>query len=283
MRTNLLLGLVAPLAVVAAAPAFAQDMGTDAPFSGLYVAASGGYDVQGNDVGSRLIFDRNGDFTFNDGVTLATPAGADAFSPGFCNGRAQGVTPGTPCENDRNKGSYYGRVGFDVQRGSFVFGALGEFGRTAIKDYVSGFSTTPASYTFSRGVDWEASGRLRAGIAQGNGMFYATGGVGYTRIKHGFTTSNTANSFATLIDDSDKFGFIVGGGAEYRIMQNVSIGLEYTYHDYKDGQYYVRATRGTAPATNPFVRAPDFTGTTITRADDNFRWHSLRAVVGFHF
>lgn len=280
MKTTLLQGMAAAIAIAAAAPAVAQDT-TDAPFSGLYVAASGGYDIQGNDSGSRILFDRNGDGNFAEGVTLAT--GGNAFSPGFCDGRAQGATVTTPCENDRNKGSYYGRVGFDIQRGVFVVGAVGEFGRTAIRDYVTGFSTTPASYTFERGVSWESSGRLRAGVAQGNGLFYATGGVGYARLKHRFTTSNTANTFTTALNDRDKFGFIVGGGTEYRINKNFSIGLEYTYHDYKDGLYWVRAGRGTAPATNPFVLPPDTTGTTLTRADDNFRWHSLRGVVGFHF
>lgn len=281
MRSNLLHGMAAALAIAVAAPAVAQDTGETPPFSGLYVAASGGYDVQGNDVGARLLFDRNGDANFNENVTTTT--GANAFSPGFCNGRAQDATTTSFCENDRNKASYYGRVGFDVQRGPFVVGALGEFGRTEIRDYTSGYSTTPASYVMERRVDWESSGRLRTGIAQGNGLFYATGGVGYARFKHRFTTTNTANSFATALDDRDKFGFIVGGGAEYRIMKNFSIGLEYTYHDYKDGQYWVRVSRGSAPATNPFVLAPDFTGTTIKRSDDNFRWHSLRAVVGFHF
>lgn len=282
MLTKLIYGMAAVGAIAAAAPALAQDTGDTPPFSGLYVAASGGYDVQGNDVGSRLNFDRNGDGNFNDSVTTA--AGANAFAPGFCNGRARDATPGsTFCENDRNKPSYYGRVGFDVQRGAFVIGALGEFGRTEIKDYTSAYSSTPASYVFSRGVDWEASARLRAGLAQGNGLFYATGGVGYARLKHGFTTTNTANSFATLLDDRDRKGFIVGGGVEYRIMKNFSIGLEYTYHDYKDNDYLVYATRGSAAATNPFVLAPQTAGTVLARSDDNFRWHSLRGVVGFHF
>jgi outer membrane immunogenic protein len=281
MAKNFTYGMAAAIAIAAAAPAFAQDTGETPPFSGLYVAASGGYDVQGNDVGSRITFDRNGDGNFNDAVNTA--AGANAFSPGFCNGRARDATTTTSCENDRNKASYYGRVGFDVQRGPFVLGALGEFGRTDIKDYVSGYSTTPANYVLSRGVTWEASGRLRAGLAQGNGLFYATGGIGYARLKHRFTTTNTANAFSTLLDDKDRKGFIVGGGVEYRLMKAFSIGLEYTYHDYKDDDYLIRVGQGNAPATNPFVLVPQTAGTTIGRSDENFRWHSLRGVVGFHF
>ena len=280
---NLKLSLVATglIASVAAAPALAQDR-TDDRFSGLYVGVSGGYDVQGNDLGSTLIFDRNGDGTAD---PVLTSTGTNAFSPGACNGKARGTDPSANggCENDRNRGSYYGRVGYDVQRGPFVVGALGEFGQTKIVDYVSAFSTTPAFYTFSRQIDWEASGRLRAGYAVNGGLFYATGGVGYARIKHGFATSNTANSFTTIEDDRDKFGFIAGGGVEYKIAGPFTVGLEYTYHEYKDRQYKVYATRGSAAATNPFVLAPNTAGTVFTRSDPNFRWHSLRATVGYHF
>lgn len=285
MRLSLSLALAAPFLMLAPAVASAQDApstDTRLPFDGLYVAASGGYDVQKNDVGSSIRFDRNGDGQFNDTVTTAT--GADAFSPGFCNGRARGATrlPGG-CENDRDGASYYGRVGLDKQGGPFVLGVLGEFGKTDIRDYTSGFSTTPAAYVFSRRVDWEASGRARAGFAAGNGLFYATGGVGYARFKNRFTTTNTANSFTTLRNDRDRFGYVVGGGVEYRVMKHASIGLEYSYHDYKDSRYQIRVGQGTAPATNPFVLAPFTTGTTISRSDGNFRWHSLRGVIGYHF
>ena len=38
-----------------------------------------------------------------------------------------------------------------------------------------------------------------------------------------------------------------------------------------------------APATNPFVLAPNTAGTDIRRSDDKFRWHSLRATAAFRF
>lgn len=278
-RSLMIATLLGGIAVTS--PAFAQES-RDREFSGLYVGASGGYDVQGSDIGSRINFDRNGD-----GVpdVVRTSTGADAFSTGFCNGKARGlaIEANGGCENDRNRGSYYGRVGYDVQRGNIVVGVLGEFGRTDITDYVSAFSTTPANYVMSRSIDWEASGRLRAGYAINGGLFYGTGGVGYARIDHNFTTSNTQNAFTTIENDRDKFGFIVGGGVEYKIAGPFTIGVEYTYHDYKDGQYKVLATRGTAPATNPFVLPPNTAGTVFQRSDDNFRWHSIRATVGFHF
>ena len=158
MRTILFLGAAAAAAFATAAQA--QDMSADpAPFSGIYVGASGGYDVQPNDVGSSILFDRGSNGSFGD--TVSTAAGANAFAPGFCNGRAVGATPlPGSCRNDKDGWSYYGRIGMDAQRGNIVVGALGEFGKTEINDSVSGFSTTPANYVMTRDVKWEASSRV---------------------------------------------------------------------------------------------------------------------------
>lgn len=286
MRYILLSSIAATLAIAAATPALAQDTADDQPFSGFYVGASGGYDVQSNDTGSRIQFDRNGDGNFDDVVTTST--GANAFSPGFCNGRALGNAAVASCENDRNGASYYARVGFDKQMGALVIGALGEFGKSDVRDYVTGFSSTPASYTLERSLRWEASARLRAGAAFGTGanagLFYLTGGAGYADIRHRLQVfGNSANAFTPNNDGKKKFGYIVGGGVEKLLTENISVGVEGTFHDYKDDNYIVRVTQGTAPATNPFVLAPNTAGTDIRRSDPDFRWYSLRGTVNFRF
>ncbi len=274
-------------AVLAAVPALAQaqdalgETTADRPFAGVYIGAAGGYDVQPNDVGSSILFDRNLDGRFGDTVTTA--AGANAFSPGFCNGRAVGATP-TPggCRNDRDGWAYYGRVGADTQRGNIVVGAVGEFGKSEITDSVSAYSTTPANYVMTRTVDWEASIRGRAGYAANTTLFYGTFGVGYARIDRSFSTTNTANTF-TGRGDRNQWGILGGGGIEQKLGRNFSIGMDYMYHQYDDDAYRVRVTQGTAPATNPFVLAPNTTGTDLRRSDTKFRWHSLRATAAFRF
>lgn len=284
MRNRTYLTLATALAggLLAATPAFAQD-DSRGEFEGLYIGASGGYDVQGSDDGSQIVFDRNLDGTFGDNV--ATAAGANAFSPGFCDGRYQGNAPGVggSCENDRNRGSYYGRVGFDVQYGNIVVGAVGEFGKTEISDAVSAFSTTPAAYQFVRKINYEGSARLRAGYAFDRTLFYATGGAGYAEIENSFRTTNITNTFSERNRKNREFGYVVGGGIEQKIAKNISIGVEYSFHDYDANDYRVRATIGTSPATNPFVLAPNTTGTDFRRNDDHFRWSSLRATAQFRF
>lgn len=275
--------------LLAGTPALAQDGPDERPFSGFYVGAAGGYDIQPNDTNSRILFDRDGNGQFGDTVTNVI--GLDAFAPpagGFCNGSTTAATSPTslsapvPCRNDRDGWAYYGRAGFDVQRGPVVVGLVGEFGKSEITDSVTAFSTTPASYVMTREVDWEASARLRAGLAANTTLFYATGGAGYAKINSSFTTTNAANGFTSVNEDM-RWGVLLGGGIEQKIAQNLSFGLEYMFHSYDDDDYVVTAgNSGTTPATNPFLLG-NAGGTDFRRSDERFRWSSIRATAAFRF
>jgi len=283
MRTSLYAGLAGAVILgLTASPAFAQETTEDAPFNGLYVGAAGGYDVQPNDAGSSILFDRNLDGRFGDAVTTA--AGANAFSSGFCNGAttATTLTGGRGCRKDQDGAAYYGRVGMDAQRGNIVVGVVGEFGKSEITDSVTAFSTTPASYVMTRSVDWEASIRGRAGYAVNTTLFYGTFGAGYAKIDRDFYSTNTGNAYQQS-GKRQQFGILGGGGIEQKVTPNISVGMEYMFHQYQDDDFRVRVTQGTQPATNPFVLAPNTTGTDFRRSDNKFRWHSLRATAAFRF
>ncbi|MEH3048107.1 outer membrane protein [Sphingomonas adhaesiva] len=277
---KMLVSAAGALSLLLAVPAAAQE---DGGFNGLYIGAAGGYDVQSNDGGSGVLFDRNLDGRFGD--VVRTGSGADAFSPGFCNGSAANqLSPGAggACTNDKDDWAYYGRIGLDAQRGALVVGVVGEFGTTNITDAVTAFSSTPASYVFNRGIDWEAGIRARAGFTPNNTtLFYGTFGPGYARIDRAFGSTNTTNTFSGR-GKRDQFGYQAGGGIEQRI-GSFSIGLEYLYHQYRDDDYVVRAA---GPAGTPFTNANNggtATGTDFIRSDDKFRWHSMRATVAFRF
>jgi outer membrane immunogenic protein len=268
------------VAAMLSTPALAQDEERQ-PFDGIYVGGSVGAAVQPNDRNSRILFDRDLNGSFGD--TVVTAAGPDAFSPGFCNGAATS-SANTDCRNDKDGIEYYGRVGADTHMGPFVVGVMGEFGKPEISDSVSAFSTTPASYTMTRKLDYTASVRGRIGLTPGPAkttLFYATGGASYGKVKNSFSTTNTANTF-TLNGDKDAWGFSGGGGVEQMIGSNFSIGLEYIYTELKDNKGRVRVGPGTAPATNPFLLA-GAGGTDFRRSDDKFRWHSMRVTAAFRF
>jgi len=275
--------LVASAATMLAVPAMAQDSGSTArdrsqDFNGPYVSVGGGATLQGSDRGETLVFDTDRDGTYGDQVTTST--GADAFSPGFCNGAATG-TANVGCRNDKDGPEFFGRLGLDKRMGNFVVGALIEGGHSVARDSVTGFSTTPASYTMSREADWQASARLRAGYTPGGGaLFYVTGGPAYARLDNRFTTTNTANSFADN-GKTNAWGYAAGGGAEVMVTNNIAVGLEYLYTDVKDDDYVVNVGAGSAPATNPFLLNSG--GTNIQRSDPHFRTHSVRGTLSFRF
>jgi outer membrane immunogenic protein len=279
MRMRTLLGATAGALtlVVAAAPAQAQDAPSGDEFTGFYVGGSVGYTIQKNDRGESILFDagRNGSF----GDTITTSTGGNAFAPGFCNGAATS-NDNLVCKNDKDDIEYYARIGFDKQMGKVVLGLVGEFGKSQVSDSVSAFSTTPAFYTMTRELDWNAALRARAGYTVGpKTLVYATGGGAYAKIDHSFATSNTANSFVVTGDDN-AWGWQAGGGLEQKIGNNFSLGVEYLYSRYDDDKSGVTVGNGTAGATNPFVLAG---GADFARSQSRFDMHSLRATAAFRF
>lgn len=262
---------------VTASPAFAQD--ENAEFNGPYVGVSLGYAFQDDDAGEFQNFDRGFNGSFD---TITTTTGGNAFAPGFCGGAASAATPGAGCADDRDGTNYHVRAGWDVQFGNFVVGAVGEFGKSEVRDSVSSFSTTPAFYTMTREIEWDANARLRAGYAMdGTTLFYATGGAAYAKIENSFATNNGVNAFADT-GKSESWGFVAGGGVEQKLGRNFSIGVEYLYTRFNDDDYRVRATAGNALASNPFVLNGQ-PGTEFSRSDERFDYHAVRATVAFRF
>lgn len=279
MRMRTLLGAAtgALTLAVAAVPAYAQDAADGDEFTGFYVGGSVGYTVQKNDRGESILFDAGRNGTYGD--TITTVDGGNAFAPGFCNGAATS-SANVACKNDKDGIEYYARLGFDKQMGKVVLGAVAEFGKSEVSDSVSAFSTTPAFYTMTRELDWNAALRARAGYTVGpKTLVYATGGGAYAKIDHKFATSNTANSFEITGDDN-AWGWQAGGGLEQKIGRNLSVGVEYLYSRYNDDNSGVTVGTGTADAANPFVLAG---GADFARSQNRFDFHSLRATAAFRF
>lgn len=293
MRLTKYLGAgVGALALLSAAPALAQD--SDEQFTGFYVGGSIGWSVHATDNREIFEFDTNLDGNFNDTVRVAPVApatiGADAFGPGFCSGAhsapAGATNPNAPgigrCRPDRDGLNFSIRAGYDMQMGNLVIGGVAEVGKSNVRDGATAYSTTPAVYILNREIDLEASLRARAGFASGPMLIYATGGIAYADIDRTLETTNTANSFTLSDEDKGSWGWVAGGGLEFKLMQNVSLGAEYLYSRYDDDDFTVRAGPGTAPATNPFLRV-NANGTDFRRSNDKFENHAFRAVLNFRF
>ncbi len=252
--------------------AFAQT--TD--WTGLYVGGGVGYSQKSDD-GETVVFDTNRDGTFTD--TVLTAGAANAFSPGFCTGAAQGRTPAEGCRTSDDNVNFSGRIGYDVQMGDWVFGVLGEYSVVNIGDDVSAFSTTPASYTFTRDLNAVRALRGRVGYGFGNSLLYATGGPAWGDMDHSFTTTNTANSFTPSGGD-DVDGYQVGLGYEMKLDDGWmmgpgwSLGVEYLWTSFDDGDYEVAVGPGTAPPTNPFLLV-NSSGTDMKRTNEDFEFGNI--------
>ena len=268
-----------------AAPASAQTlMGQSGPdsWTGAYVGVFGGFTTENGQDDERLRFDRNLDGNFGDTVTLAG-TGADAFSPGFCGSAANSTTPGAGCDKD-TRGTQGGiRAGYDYQVGSFVVGVVGDYSATNQEDSVTGFSTTPASYTFTRTLNNLAAVRARVGYAYGPALVYATGGVARGELENTFFTSNGANTFTQRVNDDKADGYQAGGGVEYFLAPNLSVTGEYLYTSLDAGDNVIRVGAGSAPATNPFILAPNTTGTDIIRSNSRFGAHAFNVGMSYRF
>ncbi len=263
--------------ILAASPAAAQD---DPSWTGFYVGGQAGYGFQPGDGDETILFDTNLDGSFGENVN--TSGGANAFSPGFCGGPANGPTPGEGCRGDRDGVEYGAHAGFDYETGGgIVFGIVGDYNRSRQSDSVSAFSTTPARYTMTRRLRDVFSLRARAGVSSGSTLVYGTGGVVRGSIRNSFTTSNTVNSF-TGNGNEKGWGYALGGGVEQRLGATFSVGLQYLYRSIDAGDYVVRAGPGTAGLTNPF-RIVNPAGTDFARSDEDFTSHGVSLTASFRF
>lgn len=261
--------------VLAAGQASAQD------WQGPYIGGFAGYGVLATEEDETIRFDTNLDGTFGD--TVRTTAAADAFSPGFCDGSPNANNAGAGCADDKDDGGEFGgRVGYDFQSGSFVYGVVADFGYAEGEDSVTAFSVTPANYSFERQLDYLAAARVRLGYATGRFLPYVTGGFASGNVSSTFASSNTANSFTPAKQDETAEGFQVGGGIETKVASNISVGVEYIYTDLDVEPHIVRTGPGTAPATNPFLLVNPL-GTDFDRSSDSLQRHSFRVTAALRF
>ncbi|WP_416464059.1 outer membrane protein [Sphingomonas sp. VDB2] len=279
MKINFIAPLGATLALVLAMPAVAQNS-APVDWTGPYVGGSFGYNWQKKDGAEHLRFDSDADGDYDD--VIRTGTGANAFSPGTCGGAARGSTPASGCSSDKDAIGWMGHVGYDRQFGSIVAGVVAEAGKAYISDSVTEYSTTPAFYTMTRRIDYNANLRARLGYTTPGGIMpYITGGLAYAKVKNSFSTSNGANSFTEVDRKEDGWGYTMGGGIEAKVSNNFSIGARYLWTRYNVGDYRVDVGAGTAPATNPFRITPSG-GASINRGD-KFDTQSVMVTTSFRF
>ncbi|NJM34685.1 MAG: porin family protein [Rhodomicrobium sp.] len=92
-----------------------------------------------------------------------------------------------------------------------------------------------ADISFGDDIDYLASLRGRLGYAHGNLLLYVTAGaafVGFDDTK--ITTTYYSKSHDSEFEGDRKIGVVAGGGAEYKIAPNWSVGAEGLYYAFAD-------------------------------------------------
>jgi outer membrane immunogenic protein len=157
-----------------------------------------------------------------------------------------------------------GQIGYNWQMGSWVLGVEGDADAQSLRHRGAIVTTgVPPGFvvgdTFDSRADWQASARLRVGYAWGPWLAYVTGGAAFTSVKLNTNFVAGANPVlfpaSTATDSQTLVGGTIGGGVEYMISRNLSIGVEGRYTDYGSENYglgslFILSTASGLPAAN---------------------------------
>lgn len=210
----------------------------------------------------------------------------------YTDGKVHDVSNPQATDQDVDGWRYGAQVGYNSHKGNFLFGVEADvsFGKTKKNwlDRETGGSPFSAYYG-SDSIRTSGTVRARAGVASDHAIVYATGGLAIADTRHGFGCDGSLqpDAIGRCLGDGSRdfytsekktrFGYVVGGGVELAVGQNMSIKGEYNYIDY--GKANVSLTD---PISGPNILNPDAPYAPIT-SDRKFDISNHVAKVGVNF
>ncbi len=169
-----------------------------------------------------------------------------------------------------------GQLGYNLQFGIFVLGLEGDFDGISSGGVGKLFTPHPFGPTFNseRSFDrsWSASGRLRAGVAWKQFLFYGTGGGALTDVRMHVVDGigGPAPGALPLSSGAEKTaaGWVAGVGAEYALTKAVSLGLEYRHAGFNAEITPPAGTAAILGSNGPGSNHFSFHGTSVSPSDD---------------
>jgi len=212
------------------------DVAVTRAWTGCYAGVNAGY-VRGDDDAT--------DSPFTEGAFAGS--GASWNSP-----------PGAAYETIGSDGS--GAIGgvelgcdYEVPAGglNLVFGGAADFSLMNVSG--EGTSAISSDTHTSFDADWTGTLRARVGLASPDVLFYATGGLAVADIGVRAFDLSTVPTPGTMdvSGGGTETGWVVGGGAEWRLASNWSVSAEYLHFDFGD-------ITATGPASFPPGAFPRF-------------------------
>jgi outer membrane immunogenic protein len=214
MRKKLLLGVA--VLVLGSVPVFAADMPARVPVAKSPPPIAQLFDWSGLYVGV------SGGYGWGDS--------SHSESGGLANGSF-----------DANGWLLGGTIGYNWQAGRTVFGIEGDWSWANLDG-----TGASASGPISTELNWLATGRVRAGYAVDNYLFFATGGAAWGKVE--------AANLGVGSGSDTRLGWTVGGGVETMLAPNWTAKLEYLYVDLGDKNTYTATGPVQVALTSHIVR-----------------------------
>lgn len=136
-----------------------------------------------------------------------------------------------------------GQIGYNWQFGRFVFGIEGDLSGKSLKAGDSLAVLGAPALSAGGDTRWQGSVRARSGVAFGRFLLYGTGGWTVSD-----TTVTICNPFGCGSNAQALDGYTVGGGGEFALTNNVSLGVEYRYSELSRANFDLGTAFG-APVT----------------------------------
>ena len=142
-----------------------------------------------------------------------------------------------------------GQIGYNWQHGNSVFGIEGDIsGLSNGPSWTSAIGSGGSTKSISTKTNWLSTVRLRTGLAVGDTMVYATGGVAFGNVSNSQHVCDALDPHCTKSESTTKVGWTVGGGIEHMWDAHWTVGLEGLFVDL--GKSTVSNPDPLAPAAN---------------------------------
>ena len=138
--------------------------------------------------------------------------------------------------------------GYNWQMGTWVVGVEGDF-------------------DFAENINYLASVRGRLGWALGSWLLYGTAGVAFIDTDNDFVVVSADDGPFSFSNGNNDTGFVVGGGVDYKIAPNLSLGLEGLFYDFSADDTHLVA------GDEPFLLEED-EDFAVVRARLNYHFNS---------
>jgi outer membrane immunogenic protein len=120
-----------------------------------------------------------------------------------------------------------GQVGYNQQFGNIVVGVEATLSGASLSDDTRSI-VAPATVTYSTDINTIATVTGRLGVTADKWLLYVKGGWAGAQVE--VSGRNTALPDRFSFDDWHN-GWTVGGGLEYKVARNISLGVEYSFID----------------------------------------------------